>query len=147
MGVSTTHAILSMWILIYSFDTYYVWAACGLLGVLVKHVQENFFRPLKCVNLLKFSLQWYKSTRRTVQFAGELLPMRSGKQPDRFWPLIGHKKRTSIRICRGTGSLIVLSPGLSHPFLKNFAPFFPIQLTTPKSPNWLRLFKWKKFHS
>ena len=30
-------------------------------------------------------------TRRTVEFAGELLPMRSGKQPDRCWPLIGHK--------------------------------------------------------
>ena len=28
MGASTTHPILSMWILIYSFDAYYVWAAC-----------------------------------------------------------------------------------------------------------------------
>ena len=31
MGVSTTHPILSMWILIYSFDTYQVWAACGYI--------------------------------------------------------------------------------------------------------------------
>ena len=30
MGVSTTHPILSMWILIYSFDTYYVWAGCAM---------------------------------------------------------------------------------------------------------------------
>ena len=30
MWVSTTHPILSMWILIYSFDTYYVWAACAM---------------------------------------------------------------------------------------------------------------------
>ena len=34
MEVSTTHRInLSMWILIYSFsDTYYVWAACAIIG-------------------------------------------------------------------------------------------------------------------
>ena len=34
MGVLTTHRInLSMWILMYSFsDTYYVWAACGVIS-------------------------------------------------------------------------------------------------------------------
>ena len=35
------------------------------------------------------------------------------------------QKQTSIRICRRTGSLIVLSPGLSCPFLKTLAAFFP----------------------
>ena len=82
--------------------------------------------PLK--TLLEESSQSCTSqtgTRRTVEFACELFPMRSGKQPDRCWPLIGHKKQTSIRICHGTGSLIVLSPGLARPFLKTFAAFFP----------------------
>ena len=41
MGVSTTHPILSMWILIYSFDTYHVWAACGLSKLLEIRVPQK----------------------------------------------------------------------------------------------------------
>ena len=44
MGVSTTHPILSMSILIYSFDLYYVWAACAETGMKngFKEVEHEF---------------------------------------------------------------------------------------------------------
>ena len=44
MGVSTTHPILSMSILIYSFDLYYVSAACAETGMKngVKEVEHEF---------------------------------------------------------------------------------------------------------
>ena len=68
MGVSTTHRInLSMWILIYSFsDTYYVWAACGLLLKLRilqdGRMQSRFLQGKLMPNLLSAGNQiWWSS--------------------------------------------------------------------------------------
>ena len=49
---------------------------------------------------------------------------------------VGHNNHSlSIRMSRGTGLLGIASQGLSHPFLKTFAAFFPTQLTTTGSPS------------
>ena len=52
-GSSTTQPILSMWILIYSFDTYYVWAACVdtryFYGGIVSSVHVRFYFSLPLI--------------------------------------------------------------------------------------------------
>ena len=68
MAMSTTHPILSMWILIYPFDTYYVWAACDITQITAQHENEagawiTFYFPILC---LKKSLK--KDNLPNVQY-------------------------------------------------------------------------------
>ena len=63
-------------------------------------------------------------TPRTVEFTGELLPMRSGKQPDRCWPLIGHEKTDKHLNMSWNWFVKRIIPEALSPVLENFCRRF-----------------------